>query len=392
MSPTLTTSEGVRFEDLIRDLQVADFETLASRLIDRLDRRKAAIRFDFERRTSAARATRGRLPASTYRHEVQRFPAMTREQELRFCMGLELLWRRLQKARRSAGFSAEDAARFPSLACEDCPTCPAGRERIFLGCVSLKLDPEKRKRLRARHEEFLAARNELIARNLFIVFRLLDRYRHVAVAEDDLIQEANLSLFKAVEGFDFTRGVRFKTYAGYWVNQAFLNAIYNQSRVVRVPAYIQKAMKKIRDASGAVAGDLLDTEGLSRESGVTPELIQAAFAGNRYTVSLDKTVDQESGTRMVDLVPDESLDADAVPDLGERARLGDLLSRAIARLSHRERTVLRLRYGLGSGTPHTLAAVGEALGISLERVRQIQKAALDKLRLGEAAAVLEQYA
>ncbi len=380
----------VAFDDLIQDLRVEDFESDSARLIEELDRTQAPVAFHFERLESVQPASRGFGPTAWYRHELQSIPSMDREEELRFCMGLELLWRRLQKARLESGFSPEDAARYPSTTCDDCPACPVGTERLLLGCVSCELDQAARERLRARHDEFVQARNELIARNLFIVFRLLDRYRKVAVAPEDMIQEANVSLFRAVEGFDFTRGVRFKTYAGYWVNQAFLNAIYNQSRVVRVPAYIQKAMKKIHDARGAVGGDLADTEGLSRETGVAPELVQTAISGNRFTLSLDKTLDHESGARMVDLVEDTSVDAE--PDLGERARLGDLLGGAISRLSDREQTVLRMRYGLGTGKPETLAAVGRRLRISLERVRQIQKTALEKLRSGDSSRQLEQFA
>jgi RNA polymerase sigma factor (sigma-70 family) len=139
-----------------------------------------------------------------------------------------------------------------------------------------------------------------------------------------------------------------------------------------------------------VGGDLADTEGLSRETGVAPELVQTAISGNRFTLSLDKTLDHESGARMVDLVEDTSVDAE--PDLGERARLGDLLGGAISRLSDREQTVLRMRYGLGTGKPETLAAVGRRLRISLERVRQIQKTALEKLRSGDSSRQLEQFA
>jgi len=385
------TNTSVRFDDLIQGLTVENFDREAPRLLARLDRRRAGIRFDFQRKSGLSGASRSVNPMAWYRQEVQSIPSMDRQEELRFCMGLELLWRRLQMARRAAGFNREDAARYPSLACEDCPSCPPDRERMLSGCVKIELAPEKKERLRQRHEEFVSARNELIARNLFIVFRLLDRYRKVAVAPEDMIQEANVSLFRAVEGFDFTRGVRFKTYAGYWVNQAFLNAIYNQSRVVRVPAYIQKAMKKIHDARGAVEGDLADTAGLARETGVAPELVQSAIAGNRFTLSLDKTIDHESGARMVDLVEGEGPE-EPLPDLSERARLGDLLNGAISDLSDREQTVLRLRYGLGTGRAETLAAVGKQLKISLERVRQIQKTALEKLRSGGSSRQLEQFA
>ncbi|HEX9793174.1 MAG TPA: sigma-70 family RNA polymerase sigma factor, partial [Planctomycetota bacterium] len=186
------------------------------------------------------------------------------------------------------------------------------------------------------------------------------------------------------------RGVRFKTYATYWVNQAFLNAIYNQSRVVRVPAYIQKAMKKIRDTAATLGTQLDDLDAISAESGVPVELVRTAMNGNRYTLSLDQTLDESTGGSMGDLVEAESA---AEPDgAAERLRMTGVLRDAVLRLSLREQKVLQLRFGLSGGPRHTLAGVGERLSISLERVRQIQKGALEKMRAGTGGQLLEQFA
>jgi RNA polymerase primary sigma factor len=258
-----------------------------------------------------------------------------------------------------------------------------------MGCAPIELEADLRARLRDRTQEFVAARNELMERNLAIVFRLLERYRYSGVPIEDLIQEANYSMFKAVRGFDFTRGVRFKTYAGYWVNQAFLAAIYNQSRTVRVPAYIQKAMKKIHDATSGRSFGLENVEAISEKSGVPIDLVRSAMVGNRYTLSLNKAVD-EDGSEMVNLVEGE--DAAADPDFREAESLAAHLHEAVGRLSEREQRVLSQRFGLEGEPMRTLAEVGADLGISLERVRQIQKAALDKIRKGEEGALLAQYA
>ncbi|MCH2100793.1 MAG: sigma-70 family RNA polymerase sigma factor, partial [Planctomycetes bacterium] len=326
---------------------------------------------------------------TVYRREVATIPHMDRAEELQFIMGIELLWRRLKAARRAAGFSQEEVERYPGTDDLRCGTCPPGRQRVCMGCAPIELDSELRARLRDRTQEFVAARNELMERHLGIVFRLLQRYRYTGVPIEDLIQEANYSLFKAVQGFDFTRGFRFKTYAGYWVNQAFLAAIYNQSRTVRVPAYIQKAMKKIHDASNGRSFGTENVDAIAESSGVPIDLVRSALVGNRFTLSLNKTVD-EDGSEMIDLV--EDVNASVNPDFNEQALLSGHLQEAVERLTEREQRVLKQRFGLSGEPPRTLAEVGAELGISLERVRQIQKAALDKIRTGEEGKLLAQYA
>ena len=388
----LQSKATIPFEKLTQELSVESFDTDAARLLRRLDSQDATVEFHFERRSPAGGTHQPKNLLSYYRHEVQRIPVMGREEELHFCMGVEFLWRRLKKARRAAGFRLEDVEVYPGTEDQGCLTCPEGRELVCTGCAPADLAPELRARLRARHSEFVQARNELIERNLHIVFRLMERYRGVNVALEDLIQEANFSLFKAVQGFDFTRGVRFKTYAGYWVNQAFLNAIYNQSRTVRVPAYIQKAMKKIHDASNSVAEGLRDREGLSKKAGIPIELVETAMTGNRFTLSLDKTVDQESGARMLDLIEPEQGNVEESSNAEESVRLTNHLQDALGRLSQREQSILEMRFGLNGEDTHTLSSVGRKLNISLERVRQIQKGALEKIRRGSKAKLLEQFA
>jgi RNA polymerase primary sigma factor len=378
----------MRFQDLIQELTVETFEADSRRLIRRLDRNQEQITCQFERLQRYPAGSHDNILA-IYRHEISAVPQMDRAEELKFIMGVELLWRRLQTARRAAGFSKEEVERYPGTEDLRCGTCPPGRQRVCMGCAPIELEADLRARLRDRTQEFVAARNELMERNLAIVFRLLERYRYSGVPIEDLIQEANYSMFKAVRGFDFTRGVRFKTYAGYWVNQAFLAAIYNQSRTVRVPAYIQKAMKKIHDATSGRSFGLENVEAISEKSGVPIDLVRSAMVGNRYTLSLNKAVD-EDGSEMVNLVEGE--DAAADPDFREAESLAAHLHEAVGRLSEREQRVLSQRFGLEGEPMRTLAEVGADLGISLERVRQIQKAALDKIRKGEEGALLAQYA
>ncbi len=385
-----TLDKEAPFDELLTELDVEQFDLQVKRIIRRLDRRNLSIQFCFKRIDPPGGTKLSSNLMGFYRQEVQRIPSMSRQEETQFCMGIELLWQRLKAARRAAGFRKEDIEKFPGTNDLGCLVCPDGRERVCQGCAPRGLDPALRRRLRARHHEFEFARNELIARNLHLVFRLLNRYRKVAVSEEDLIQEANFSMFKAVEGFDFRRGIRFKTYAGYWVNQAFLNAIYNQSRVVRVPAYIQKAMKKINDVVGESEGLLFDVPKLSKKTGVKEDLVRSVLVGNRFTHSLDGMIDAERGAKLMDLFSGQNISAN--PEFGEFYALEGHLNVALDRLTSRERFVLKHRFGLHGADPKTLSDVGKRLGVSLERVRQLQKIALGKIREGSTAPILEQFA
>lgn len=379
------------YDELIADLRVESFEDQAPAILDRLLDSEFALDFTFAR--NEPKAASGFM--GDFRHDISRYPVMDSAGELRFSMGLELLWRRLQILRTGAGMSQEEIERYPDATDTRCLSCAPGQQLNCFGCSPETCNADIREQLRQATQDLVLARNEMVARNLYLVFPLLARYRHVHVPAEDLVQDANEALFRAVEGFDFNRGVRFKTYAGYWVNQAFLNAIYNQSRTVRVPAYIQKAMKKVRAVEQEVEGGLYNIEALAERSGIDAKLVSQVVQRNRFTLSLDGQFgsgggDDEGSAPMSQLI--ESENEAAEPDFGEADALAAHLEDAVARLSSREQEVVRMRFGLGGSGIATLAEVGRKLGISLERVRQIQRAALDKLRHSDQGSKLEQFA
>ncbi len=377
-------SRTVSFLSLADGLTPETFDREAPRILDDLDRDEARVDLVFPRRTPS---TAARDP---YRSDLSRIPLLDRAQELQFCMAFELLTLRLRKAKRESGLPAEEVQRLPDASDHHCLDCAPGKEAHCFGCSPATCTALQRARIRRRTQDYVHARNELVERNLYLVFKLIEKYRHVGVPVDDLVQEANLSLFKAVENFDFRRGVLFKTYAGYWINQAFLNAIYNQSRTVRVPAYIQKAMKKLSHAASTRESGLADVAAAAREAAVDPDLAATAVRGNRYTTSLNRTLGEDDGVEMVDVL--EAPAANAAGAREESERMRQHLFEAVAQLSQREQAVLQMRFGLRGAAIATLAEVGKRLGISLERVRQIQAGALDKIRRGIKGDSLEQFA
>jgi RNA polymerase sigma factor (sigma-70 family) len=377
----------IQFDDLIEQLHADSFDTAAPALIQQLNTSGTCVRFDFQR-LPAAKLPKGRV--SSFRDEVSRVPTMDRAQELKFSMGIELLWMRLQEARHRAGFRQEEVERYPDINDTKCLNCKSGDQMSCFGCSPDTCNVATRTDLRNRTYELVSARNEMVERHMHVVFHLLEKYRHVSIPNEDLVQEANESLFRAVEGFDFRRGFRFKTYGAYWINQAFLNAIYNQSRTVRVPAYIQKAMKKISSVIGDVDGGRHNVDSIAEKAGVDRKLVLSAMDRNRFTLSLNKVVDHNEGSEMVDIIAGR--DEASNPELGEDSAMADYLGHAVERLSEREQEVVRMRFGLDGVAIKTLSEVGNSLGISLERVRQIQRAALEKIRGGDLGGKLKQFA
>ncbi|HEY1351895.1 MAG TPA: sigma-70 family RNA polymerase sigma factor [Ktedonobacteraceae bacterium] len=225
------------------------------------------------------------------------------------------------------------------------------------------------------------ARRRLIECNLRLVISIARRYTSTGVPLIDLIQEGNLGLMRAAEKFDYQRGCHFGTYATWWIRQAVSRAAGEHSRLIHLPEHVATRLRKVRRVAAQ----------LSQENGLDPlpEQIALACAMSidevrdllgiiEQPVSLDAPVDDEARHSLADTLEDSAAPAPA--ETASQHLLGEELHRALSILTPRERSVITLRYGIGDGRSRTLLEVGKELGISRERVRQLEVVALMKLR------------
>lgn len=257
----------------------------------------------------------------------------------------------------------------------------------------VELSLQRRKDLRMVVRDGGRARNHLLVANLRLVVSLAKRYTGRGMPLLDLIQEGNLGLIRAVEKFDYTKGFKFSTYATWWIRQAISRGMADQGRTIRLPVHLVEQVNKLsrlkRELHQQLGRDATLGE-LAHESGIPEEKIADLLDHARDPVSLDMPVGSDEEAPLGDFIEDaESTSAEAAVVAGF---MHDDINRVLRTLDDREQTVVRLRYGLDDGRPRTLDEIGRHFGISRERVRQIERDSMAKLRVGDRSEVLRSYA
>jgi len=247
-----------------------------------------------------------------------------------------------------------------------------------------RLGPRRRRELLDVAADGEAARDHMVRANLRLVVSVARKFSGRDVPFLDIVQEGNLGLIRAVEKFDYTRGFKFSTYATWWIRQSIQRGLGELSRTVRLPVHVVEELSRLNRLErtlGTALGREPTLAELAAELDLPVERVVELRAQNRAPVSLDTAVGDDGETRIADLICDD--DAVAAAEIAEHNAMIAQLRSMVAALPERQAQVLMMRFGLHDGVPRTLAEIAVPMGLTRERVRQLEKAALETLRYPE---------